>query len=112
MHSSKRSKVKLTNTIEIRTNVDGHNSGRVYFIRAESGAECRHIANDLSTYSEVARRRFQLRTRWERYQDKLKTAYDSNWVQGLVGALILSVSCLDSDAAPYRNHFSQADRNA
>jgi hypothetical protein len=89
--SSGRSRLKSTNTVEIRTDVDGHNSGRVYFFRAECGDECRRIEEHLRVLSKAARRRFQLRTVWERAQDQIKSAYDSALVQALVGALILSV---------------------
>jgi hypothetical protein len=83
--------VKLTNTVEIRTDVEGFNSGRVYYIRAESGGECRAIAADMDRCAAVARRHFELRSQWERARDRLKSAYDSLWVQALVGALILAV---------------------
>ena len=85
------SRVKFTNTVEIRTDVEGFNSGRVYYIRAESGGECRRIAADLERCSEVARRHFELRSWWERARDRLKSAYESAWVQAVVGALILAV---------------------
>ena len=91
-----RNRRRPTNTLEIRTDRDGHNSGRAYHIRTESGAGCRRIAGDLSRLSRVARRRFRLRTAWERCQDRLKSAYDSAWVQALVGALILSVTARPS----------------
>jgi hypothetical protein len=89
-----RSRVKMTNTVEIRTNVDGHNAGRVYYIRTESGAECRRIVKHLTKYSTAARKHFELRNRWDRFRDNLKQKYDSMLVQGLVGALILSVIAL------------------
>ena len=92
-HAAGASRVKLTNTVEIRTDLEGYNSGRVYYIRAESGAECRRIADDLTAHYTTARRKFELRSRWERYRDRIKTAYDSIFTQGLVGALILTVSC-------------------
>ena len=93
------SRVRLTNTVEIRTDLDGYNSGRVYYVRAESGAECRRIAEDLNAFSRVARRHFELRSRWERARDRIKTAYESPWVQGLVGALILAVNARAFDRA-------------
>jgi hypothetical protein len=64
----------------------------VYYLRAESGSECRHIAKELTEYSKVARNQFEMRTHWERGQNKLKAAYDSKLVQGMVGVLILSVN--------------------
>ncbi len=88
---NRQSRVKLTNTVKIRTVIDGHNAGRVYYIRTDTGAECRRITDEISAYSAVARKRFQLRTRWEQNQDQLKAIYDSLWVQGLVAVLILSV---------------------
>ena len=72
---------------------------RVYYVRAESGAECRRIAEDLNAFSRVARRHFELRSRWERARDRIKTAYESPWVQGLVGALILAVNARAFDRA-------------
>ncbi len=85
------SRVKFTNTVEIRTDVDGFNSGRVYFIRAESGEECLRIAEDLKRCSAIARRHFELRSAWERFRDRLKSVYESAWVQVIIGGLILMV---------------------
>ena len=81
-----------TNAVEIHTDLDGINAGRVYCFRLGSGAECRRVAEELAGLSAVARRRFELRSRWDRLQLRLKAIYDSDWVQGFVGALILAVN--------------------
>ncbi len=89
--SPQPSRVKYTNTVEIRTDLEGFNSGRVYYIRAESGQECLRIGEDLRRFSAIARRHFELRSAWERFRDRLKSIYESAWVQVIVGSLILLV---------------------
>ena len=89
--SVQASKIKLTNTVEIRTVLEGFNSGRVYYLRCDTGAECRRIAADLRAYSQAALRHFELRTPFERFRERLKAGYDSPPVQGFVGFLIISV---------------------
>ena len=85
------SKIKFTNTVDVRTSEEGYNSGRAYCIRSDSGRECHKIAEDLRAYSQAARRRFELRTPLERMQERLKAVYDSSPVQAFVGFLIISV---------------------
>ena len=87
-----RSRVKLINTVEIRTVVEGFNSGRAYYIRCDSGDECRRITSDLNVFSQTALRRFELRTPFERFRVQLKSIYDSLLVQKTVGLLIIAVS--------------------
>ena len=87
----KRSKIKLCNTVEIRTGIEGFNSGRSYYIQCESDRECLRVAADLRSYSAIARRHFQLRTPLQRFRQRLKSVYDSRFVQGLVGLLIVAV---------------------
>jgi hypothetical protein len=87
-----RSKIKLTDTVEIRTILQGWNSGRAYFIRCATGKECRKVAADLRSFSEAERRRFELRTPMQRFRERLRAVYTSSPVQGLVGLLILAVS--------------------
>ena len=89
--SPKTSKIRLTNTVEIRTVVEGFNSGRVYYLRCDTGTECRRIAADLRTFSQAALRHFELRTPFERFRERLKTLYDQPLAQGFVGFLIISV---------------------
>ena len=90
-HAARRGGLSLANAVEIRTDPDGVNLGRAYHFRAGSGAECRRVADDLHRLSAAARGRFEGRSRWARGRERLKAAYDSAWVQGLVGALIVSV---------------------
>ena len=87
----KNCKIKITNAVNIRTIEEGVNSGRAYCIRSETGEECRRIAADLRLFSKAARRRFELRTPLQRFQERLKANYDSWPCQGFVGLLIIAV---------------------
>jgi predicted RNA-binding protein YlxR (DUF448 family) len=88
----KRSRVKLCNTVEIRTDVKGFNSGRSYYVRCESSKDCLQMAHDLRAFIAAARQRFQLRTPMQQFRDQVKIIYDSRFIQGFVGLLIVAVS--------------------
>ncbi len=53
----------MNRTIEVKTDVDGYNSGRIYFIRMSSEEECLRIARLLSDLSKRSRRLCETQTR-------------------------------------------------
>jgi hypothetical protein len=53
----------MNRTMEVKTDVDGYNSGRIYFIRMASEEECLRIARLLSDLSKRSRRLIETQTR-------------------------------------------------
>ena len=82
---------RFRNTIEIRTRIDGHNSGRVYHLKAESEDECLRAGLRLSELASEARRRTEARTRLEEIQASCRAVYLSQPVQGCIALLIVAV---------------------
>eukprot|EP00292_Cryptomonas_paramecium_P008747 CAMPEP_0113714766 /NCGR_PEP_ID=MMETSP0038_2-20120614/32824_1 /TAXON_ID=2898 /ORGANISM="Cryptomonas paramecium" /LENGTH=283 /DNA_ID=CAMNT_0000641829 /DNA_START=125 /DNA_END=972 /DNA_ORIENTATION=- /assembly_acc=CAM_ASM_000170 len=80
----------MVNAIEIKTIFDGYNSGRVYYIQAECGEDCRKMAEEITEHSRRCVQRFEMRSPWNAFRDRVKAIYDSNQVQGLVGCLIIA----------------------
>ena len=54
---------RFINTIEIKTDVHGYNSGRIYFIRMASEDECLRIRRLLSELSARSRQLYETQTR-------------------------------------------------
>jgi len=85
-------RVQLRNAIEIRTDIDGYNSGRVYLLRSSSEETGSVIAGLLADTATRSRREYETRTRLQRMQDRCRAIYLSSAVQGLIAVLIVAVS--------------------
>jgi hypothetical protein len=79
------------NTIEIRTDIDGYNSGRVYLLRASSEEVSAQIVGLLLDFAARSRRQHETRTQLQRLQERCRRVYQSGPAQGLVALLIISV---------------------
>ena len=79
------------NTIEIRTDIDGYNSGRVYLLRASTEEVSAQISGLLLDFAARSRRQHETRTRLQRLQERCRRVYQSGPAQGLVALLIISV---------------------
>ena len=87
-------RVHFQNAFTVETIVDGHNSGRIYHLRAESLECCRTLVDDLTAYAAAARRTANARNRFRRAQERIRQLYASNLFQYIVVVLILLVCCL------------------
>ncbi len=77
-----------SNVIQIKTDRDGHNSGRTYYLRTKESDD---IVTILSGLAKSARRRAENKSRFERHQLQVRTVYNSPPFQYLVAALIFGV---------------------
>jgi hypothetical protein len=79
------------NTLMIETIPNGFNSGRTYYLRAPTESRCRQIVEDLSQLSSKAKKKAEVRSRWIKYQRRLRKLYWSFPFQCSVGMLIVVV---------------------
>ncbi len=83
---------RLQNTIEIRTRIDGYNSGRVYHLKAKDESECLSVGTRLLRLSAEARRRTEAKDRFEQLQAGCRAVYLSAPVQACISLLVIAVS--------------------
>jgi hypothetical protein len=88
---------KDCNELMIETDADGYNSGRTYYLQAESSGACRDIAKKLSKNSKIAIDRANAQTAFAQAQQKVRKFYISTIFQNVVASLILMV-CTAIDA--------------
>ena len=75
----------------IETNPQGYNSGRTYYLQAESKARCQKLVEKIKEYSKVARERADARTTMAQAQQRVGKIYRSKHFQNIVAVLIISV---------------------
>jgi hypothetical protein len=85
------SKSKDPNAFMIETSPEGYNSGRTYYIQAESSSSCRAISSKFSQSSAIAQERANARTAFEQAQRRVGKVYSANWFQNSVALLIIAV---------------------
>jgi hypothetical protein len=87
---------KLFDTaFQIVTSLDGHNSGRTYYLRAESRQERQHLLLEGQRLAHEAAHKMGQRTRFRLVQDSVRRVYLSNPFKAFAAALIIAVcSCL------------------
>ena len=79
---------------QIATSPDGYNSGRTYYLRAESTQERHQILQAWQRLAQEAAHIMEGKTRFRRIQDSVRRVYLSNLFQGFAAALIIAVcSC-------------------
>mmetsp|Transcript_67340 Transcript_67340/g.179747 ORF Transcript_67340/g.179747 Transcript_67340/m.179747 type:complete len:641 (-) Transcript_67340:424-2346(-) len=74
--------------LQLHTDKDGHNSGRSYYIQADSKEGLELIRNTFKILVKAAKRSSEHRTAFRMLQYKVKKVYVSSWFQGLVAILI------------------------
>jgi hypothetical protein len=84
-------KEKFKNSFQIRTLVDGYNSGRAYYLKASSEQECADLISKLGTSARVAKKAKEAKTRFEKSQERVRIAYRSILCQGFTAAMIIAV---------------------
>jgi hypothetical protein len=89
IHENKKSSDAAELMIE--THPDGYNSGRIYYLQAESKAMCQKIIQKLKQYCTAARERANARTAMAQAQQHVRKLYRSNPFQNTVAFLIIAV---------------------
>jgi len=74
---------------QIRTIPDGFNSGRIYYLQADSAELCETIVFDLLKIVKVARRRAAKASKFMRGQKLMRTVFESTIFQYLSSLLII-----------------------
>ncbi len=83
---------KDKNEFMIETNADGYNSGRTYYLQADSRTACRDIANKISENSRIAIEKDNAKTALAQARQQVRKIYTSAFFQNPVAFLILMVS--------------------
>jgi hypothetical protein len=68
-------RIKFLNSFQIRTAIDGYNSGRTYHLQAASAVQCIELANKLAAAATAAKKAREAKTRFERSQVCTLVAY-------------------------------------
>ena len=82
------------NEFMIETNEDGYNSGRTYYLQADSSGACRDVSNKILQNSKLAIERANAKTAFAQAQQQVRKFYNSAIFQNLVAFLILMVGML------------------
>ncbi len=93
-------KMKYRHALQIRTDTDGYNSGRTYYLQASSDEQCADLVGQLTKQVKVARKKALARTRFQKSQETVRRVYESAPCQALVATLIVAVSPRRPPAAP------------
>ena len=80
-----------TNGFIVETHPEGYNSGRTYYLRANSKAECQDIVQKLSQHSAAARETAHARSVFAKAQRKVDKVYRSTIFQSVIAFLIVAV---------------------
>ncbi len=75
----------------IETNAEGYNSGRTYYLQADSSIDCRNFAKKISQNSTMATERANAKTTFAQAQQKVRKFYSSAIFQNIIAFLILTV---------------------
>ena len=83
---------KQSNDLMIETHPEGYNSGRTYYLQADSRSSCESIVQTLSQYCTAAHEREHTRSIFAKAQRKVDKVYRSALFQGFFAFLIIAVS--------------------
>ncbi len=83
--------IDFTFNFQIRTQPEGQNAGRKYFLRAESDEQVTALTKELIQLSQIAADKAAARSRWRKTQRIVRTVYTSNIVQSVAAMLIIGV---------------------
>ena len=78
--------------IIIHTIPGGYNSGRTYYLKANSELECTKILENLSSYSVAAKKKAESKSKFANLQRKVRRIYRSKIFEGLSVSCIVMVS--------------------
>ena len=75
----------------IETHPEGYNSGRIYYLQAESRAMCQNLISKLKQYCAAARERANAKTALAQARQHARKLYRSKNFQNVVAILIIAV---------------------
>jgi hypothetical protein len=93
-------KSTLHNAFLIETEHDGHNSGRTYYLQAESQKSCQDILSQLTKHSVTARERAHAQTVFTQAQLSARKVFRSALFQNSFAFLIIAVRARDAAPQP------------
>ena len=67
--------------LRIKTEPGGHNSGRVYYLRAELKEDFTDIIEKMKVHAKAAHKRAKARTAFQRAQLRVRRIYEARWTQ-------------------------------
>ena len=70
--SADSSQTRFLHALQIKTDPEGHNSGRTYYLQANSSEQCSAVCKSLSVCSRRARKAQLAKTRLRQYQTKVQ----------------------------------------
>ena len=91
MESELGARVLTSKVMQIKTDREGHNSGRTYYIRANESDDFGQMVATLSTLAKHARKRAENKSRFQRNQLKVRRLYNSRPFQYFTAILIFGV---------------------
>jgi hypothetical protein len=84
-------KSRDANELMIETNPEGYNSGRTYYLQAESKAFCQQVVQQLNQNCKEANERANAQTAFTLAQQHSRKMYRSTIFQNIVAILIIAV---------------------
>jgi hypothetical protein len=78
--------------VQIATEMDGHNSGRAYYVRAHSKESCLELLQHINVNAKAARRAAEAKNAFRRTQYRVRKIYQSRPFQVIVAIMICAVS--------------------
>ena len=89
--SADSAKTLFRNALQLKTDADGYNSGRTYYLQASSAEQCGAVCASLVLLARRARKAVVAGTRMRRLQGRVLRAYESVAFQSGVAVLIIAV---------------------
>ncbi len=83
--------VDFHNAFQIRTKLDGYNSGRSYFLRSEADSDLASLIQGIVFVAEGAARKALARTPLSIARGHARSIYNASWFQGIAAFLIVAV---------------------
>jgi hypothetical protein len=91
---------KDDNELMIETNSEGYNSGRTYYLQADSKLSCQDKIKKLSQYRKAAYERAHAQSLFRQAQRRVLKFYRSTWFQRVMAFLIISVNSRNCASDP------------
>ena len=82
----------FVNAFQVATIADGYNSGRSYYLQAESSDVKQRVITQLQALTESARKRAEVKSLFRKAQDRVRKVYVTRIFQTSAALLIVAVS--------------------
>ena len=99
--SADAARTLFQNAIQVKTDADGYNSGRTYYLQATSAEQCNSVCASVAVLARRARKAVVAGTLIRRLQGKVLRFYESMAFQSFVAVLIISVRSLLLTVGPH-----------